>query len=716
MLAPAIRHILLAATATLGLCATPVWADSSVDALASADSSEAEQDRDYLPTTIVVVGQKKGYAIDDGSSGTKTDTQLLDVPQTISVITVDQLEDQSVRQLNDALRFIPGISLETGEGHRDEVFIRGQETTADFYLDGLRDDAQYFRPLYNVERVEVLKGPNALIFGRGGAGGAINRVSKQASSGSRFTNLDASVDSFGAFALTGDVNLDAGETLGFRLLGTYEEFDNHRDFYEGRFIGITPTVSAQLGDHTRLTAHYTYDDDRRVTDRGVPSLDGGPLNGFDETFFGDPDLNTARAKVHIARSRIDHDIAANLHVNASIQFADYDKAYANILPRGIVGDANNQVELSGYRDTTQRQNLIGQTNLVWETQTGTIGHTLLAGLEFIDQDTRNGRQVVVFNTEDGPESRATVALRDVLSLPTFFLDDPSRARDSQLSVFSAYLQDQIAIGEVVELTAGVRFERFDLDTVDLINGEVGSRVDELVSPRFGLTIKPNEETSLYASYAESFLPQAGDQFLLLDPDFDGLEPEKFTSYELGVKYAVKSDLLFTAAIFQLDRTNTRASAPDNSGLTVLTGESRVRGAEASLVGNILPSWQASLGYAYLDGEIRTDSIFAEAGTTLQQTPKHQITAWNRFYATDRLSLGIGGIYKAKQFASFSNAVVLPDFLRVDAAAYYEVSDRVTVQLNIENLLDADYYASAHGDNNIQPGEPFSARIGVRFSF
>ncbi|MXO84526.1 TonB-dependent siderophore receptor [Altererythrobacter aurantiacus] len=693
------RSLLAVTVAPLALAATPAFA-------ASDNATEAaEQDRDYLPTTIVVVGQKEGYGGEDGSSGTKTETALLDVPQSITVLTEDQLEDQSLRQLNDALRYVPGITLETGEGHRDEVFIRGQETTADFYLDGLRDDAQYFRPLYNVERVEVLKGPNALIFGRGGGGGAINRVSKTADVATRFVNLDASVDTFSAFALTGDVNLNAAENLGLRVTGTYEEFDNDRDFYEGRFIGITPTITARLGANTRLTAHYTYDDDRRVTDRGVPSLGTGPLTGYDETFFGVPGFNEARAEVHIARSRIDHDFSDDLHINASVQYANYDKVYANVLPRGTDGET---VSLGGYQDFTQRENLIGQANLVWETKTGPLDHMLLVGIEGSVQDTQNGRYGVAL-------SRNFVFLTDPYDFPEVSLTPISRSRDSELKVFSAYVQDQISFGEFVEVIAGLRYDRFDLDTYDILADERGQRVDELVSPRLGLIVKPGEGLSFYASYAESFLPQAGDQFTFLDPAFDELEPEKFTSYEIGVKFAPKTDLLFTAALFQLDRTNTRSTDP-LTNLAVLTGESRVRGGEASIVGNILPVWQASLGYAYLDGEILTDSIFADAGTTLQQTPHHQFTAWNRFYATDRLSFGLGGIYRSEQFTSYTNEVILPDFLRIDAAAYYEVNERVTVQLNIENLFDEDYYASAHGDNNIQPGDPFHARIGVRFGF
>mgnify|MGYP003664534819 CR=1 FL=1 len=653
-------------------------------------------------------GERGGYGIDDGSTATKTPTPLIDVPQGISFITEDQLEDQSIRQLNEALRYVPGVSLETGEGHRDEVFIRGQETTADFYLDGLRDDAQYYRPLYNIERVEVLKGANALIFGRGAGGGAINRVSKFAQTGDSFAAANASIDTFGAFALLSDVNQPLSNTIAVRLNGTYEEFDSHRDFYEGRFIGYSPTVTAGLGPATRLTATYSYDDDRRVVDRGVPSFEGGPLRGFDDTFFGDPDFNRSQAEVHIGRVRLDHEFAPGLNANATVQYGDYDKIYANILPTGVKA---SMVTLEGYQDATTRENLIGQANLVWEADGEGFASTLLLGIEASRQDTQNSRRVVVF--DDNGAQRITTPLAERIVVPAFTLSPVSRSRESKLDTVSFYLQEQLEIGDHLELVAGLRWDRFDLDTVNLISSAPGDRVDERVSPRAGIIVKPVERLSLYASYTESFLPQAGDQFLLISPGDERFEPEKFTNYEVGVKWAPLEKVLVTAAAFRLDRTNTTAPDPDNTGLVVQTGESRVEGFEIGAVGSITDFWQANLGYTYLDGELRTASDFGAAGARLQQLPRHQITAWNRFDVTEQFGFGVGVIHQSDQFASFSNTVELPGYWRVDAAAYFTVSERISLQVNIENLLDESYFPSAHGNNNIQPAEPFSARFGVR---
>ncbi|MCT2559467.1 TonB-dependent siderophore receptor [Tsuneonella sp. YG55] len=662
---------------------------------------------DYLPGDILVVGQRDGYASEDGSTGTKTPTPLIDVPQTVAVITEDQLDDQAITQLSDALRYVPGVTLDTGEGHRDQIFIRGQATTADFYLDGLRDDAQYYRSLYNVSRIEVLKGANALIFGRGGGGGVVNRVSKVADPASQFVGFDASADTFGAFALATDLNQPIGPEAAARINATYEEFDNARDFSEGRLIGVSPTVSAALGENTRLSAFYTYNDDRRVTDRGNPSLNGEPLYGYDRTFFGDPDFNLATNAIHIARLRLDHDFSDSLSFNLTGQFADYALFYANVVPSS--GTTATTARLGGYTSGTDRQNRIVQGNLVWQGETGPAAHTLLVGFEAGRQDTDARRTDIDFG---GGATTVTVDLARRLAVPSAMAGPLVRSSTSQLDFVSGYVQDQIDLG-MVQLIGGVRYDEFALDSVNLMSNLPLSRTDRKWSPRLGVVIKPQESLSLYASYATSFLPQSGDQFTVLDTTTASLKPEKFENLELGAKYAVTPDLFATAALFRVDRSNTRAADPLNPGFTVLTGSSRVEGFEASLVGRLLPDWQASLGYTYLDGEIRSATTSAPAGRRLQQLPRHQASAWTRYDVTDRLGFGLGAVYQAKQFASISNAVVLPDWVRVDAAAFLDLSDRFALQLNVENLFDANYYPSAHGDNNIQPGEPFSVRLGVK---
>lgn len=661
-------------------------------------------DGDAAPT-IVVTGHRDA----DEPSSIKTGTPLLDTPQTITVMNREAIEDHGFAGLNEALFYVPGVSLGQGEGHRDQVIIRGQNSTADFFLDGVRDDAQYYRPLYNTERVEVLKGANALLFGRGGGGGVINRVSKSPHLDLSAAEVTGSLDSFGAWTLAADLNQPLGTALGLRLNATYEELDNHRDYYEGHFIGAAPTLGAQLGERTRLTLAYEYVEDRRTTDRGVPSLGGVPIRGYDQTFFGDPAINQSEVTAHFARARIDHELTDELTLSAIGQYATYDKYYGNVVP-GVVNAAIQEVSLSGYRSTTERSNWIGQVNLVWKGETGALRHTLLAGFEAADQDTAATRDDARF----GGASSVSVALARTIAVPAATFVNISSSH-SDVRTLSAYLQDQIELGEHLQLIVGARYDDFRIAATNLLNGTVTGRSDGKWSPRLGLVVKPQASLSLYASYAKSFLPQTGDQFTTLTATSQTLAPEEFRNLEAGIKWEVTEKLAVNAAVFRVDRFNTRANDP-LTGNPVLTGSSRVEGFELSLAGRITPEWQASLGYSYQDGEIRSATASAPAGKSLDKTPHHQVSAWTRYDVSPAVGLALGMVHQSSQFATIGNQVRLPAFTRFDAALFYDVSERIALQLNVENLFDADYYPSAHTDNNIAVGKPLSAKLTARVKF
>lgn len=659
--------------------------------------------------TIVVTGKAVGYRPEDANA-IKTPTPLVDVPQTVTVLTREQLDDQAVTQLGDALRYVPGVVLGQGEGHRDQVTLRGQNTTADFYLDGLRDDTQYYRSLYNIERVEVLKGANALLFGRGGGGGVINRVSKTPDLGKSMASAVGSVDSFGAWSIAGDVNQPLSEMIGARLNATYEEFNNHRQDFDGRFIGVNPTLALEAGPDTRIELSYNYDDDSRTTDRGVPSINGGPLKGYDNTFFGSDALNLAKVKAHIAQARLDHQLADNLTFNVIGQYSHTDKYYGNLFAGAAVNPANNTVTLGGYSSATVRESWIGQANLVWEGRTGGIGHTLLAGFEASKQDTDGLRFDAVFSPN------ATVTLAQRLTIPTAAFTANRRATVSSVDTLSAYIQDQIELAPFLQIVGGVRYDRFSIDGA--VNGTGASRVDNKWSPRGGIILKPRKEMSFYASYTRSFLPQSGDQFGSLDATQATLDPEQFENVEAGFKWDVNPALALTGAIYRLTRDNTRFT--DDSGNVQQSGRTRAQGVEFSLAGRIMANWQASLGLALQEGEVRSaitsGGTKIPAGSTLAQLPHMQASAWTRYDFTKRFGLGLGLTHQSSMYTTISNKVRLPAFTRVDAAAFYDLSDRIAVQLNVENLFDTDYFPSAHTDNNITTGKPLNARLTIRAKF
>ena len=660
---------------------------------------------------IIVYGRPDGYDIEKTRSATKTETPLIDVPQTVSVLSREQLDDQGVESLNDALRYVPGVVLGQGEGHRDQITLRGQSTTADFFLDGLRDDAQYYRSLYNIDRIEVLKGANALIFGRGGGGGVINRVSKAPEFDKARTDFAGGVDSFGGWSIAADLDQPLGEAMAARLNATYEDFANHRDFYNGHFVGLAPTLGWKLGEATRMVLAYEYAEDQRLTDRGVPSVAGTPLRGFDETLFGSPTANLSEVTAHIARARLDHDFSDALTINLTGQYAHYDKYYGNVYARSPA--TATTVELEGYNSDTIRENWTVQGNLVWKGETGSLSHQILLGFEASDQLTDAKRSEASFGATAA--SRITVPLAQRLTLPSVTFGASSRSSLSKVRALSAYVQDQIDLGDLIKVVLGLRYDDFRITSTNRVNGFGATRSDGKWSPRAGLVIKPRENISVYASYAKSFLPQSGDQFTVLDATTASLAPEEFRNLEAGVKWDLTERLAFTAAAFQIDRSNTRANDPV-TGVAVLSGESRTKGLELALIGQVTQGLQVTLGYTLQDGEITKATTAAPAGRTLAQVPRHQFSAWGRYDVTDRLGLAIGAVRQSQQFATISNAVRLPGFTRIDAALFYKLSDAVQVQVNVENLTDTGYFPAAHTDNNISPGAPLNARLGVKLRF
>ncbi|MGD2007985.1 MAG: TonB-dependent siderophore receptor [Cellvibrionales bacterium] len=702
---------------SVGLIATALTA---AGARAQETNNPADTAADTVVMEHVVVrgaffGQRK-------ASGTKTPTLLLDVPQSISVFGAEQINDQAMSALTEVLQYSPGVSLGQGEDHRDQITIRGQNTTADFFVDGLRDDVQYFRPLYNLERVEILRGSNALLFGRGGGGGVVNRVTKVATPDDRFTTLQAGLDSFGATTASIDSNWRLTNNQALRLNALLETIDNHRDFKDGERWAINPTYTLVLDDRTRISASWEALRDDRVVDRGVPSLDGAPLRGYNETFFGDPGFNNTTLDADILRLRGERRLSANWTIDATLQYADYDKAYANLYPVNF-NDDTATVTLDGYADTTDRENTIVQMNLVGDFDALGMTHTLLAGGEYGSQNTRNARRDAFFFAS--ADDQVTFGFSDPLNIPEYRLTGPVRSTASDVTFTSAFIQDEIQLSEQWILVAGARIDRFDIrvdDFVEIADGTADgnpgrlSRQDTEVSPRAGVIWKPRSDLSVYLNYSESFLPRSGDQFLKLTPTTAALEPEAFETLEAGFKWAVGDATTLGIAVFEITRENGTVIDPSNPERSLLTG-TETRGIEFELSGPLTDTISLSANYTHLDGEELGRVVGAEvANRELAQLPKHKATLWGDAQLAPRWRAGLGVIYQSEQYASLSNAVTLPSYTRVDAALYFEATTDLSVQLNLENLLDEDYYSAAHNDNNITVGAPLNARLGVSYRF
>ena len=646
-------------------------------------------------------------------SATKTDTALQDVPQAVTVVSKQRIDEQGMRSISDVMRAVPGASVASGEGHRDTIILRGQNSTADFFVDGLRDDVQYFRGLYNLDRVEVLKGPNAMIFGRGGGGGVVNRVIKKAD-GSRASDGVFSLDSHGAFVTAADLRTPLTGSLSGRVNAVYETFDSFRDHVDGRRIGVNPTLGWQSGE-TRIDLSYEYSDDSRVVDRGIPSRGGRPLKGARKQFFGDPDVNRLRFDAHVGDLAVEHRFGDALRWNVKARLGAYDKYYRNALPATAV-TATDTVGIEAYQSSTRRDSLLVQNDFVASFATGPVAHTLLFGVDFSRQDSFTDRQEGFFDAA-GTILRRNVPRASSDDLPPIFFRDSAVRRatavDSEARAIGLYVQDQARIGDHVELIAGLRRDWFRLDTQNRVSGAEVGRKDSTWSPRLGLVVKPMPALSLYASWSKSFLPQSGDQFSSLTPSIAALAPEKFNNREIGLKWAVTPAIDVTLAGYVLERSNTRAVDPVTR-LTVLTGEQRSKGIEATAEGRIMRGLRFTASAALQEAKITQTTAAAVAGTRVPSVPTFTSSLWGRYEVSERLGLGLGLYHQSKTDASVSNAVTVPGFTRIDAAAFIGLTPQLKLQLNVENIADKNYIGLTHNDNNLTPGNPrtFRATLNV----
>src|SRR5258706_14300115 len=456
----------------------------------------------------VTITDMAGYDTFAVSSATKTLTALRDVPQSISVVSREVIKDQGMQSIADVVRYVPGITAIQGENNRDQVVIRGNSSSADFFVNGVRDDVQYYRDLYNLDRVEALKGPNAMIFGRGGGGGVINRVTKQAGFAS-LGELTFQGGSFGNKRILGDFDRALSNRVAFRVNGMYENSGSFRDRVDLNRFGINPTLTLVAGKQTQVRLAYEHFRDNRVADRGIPSFHGRPSDTDTSTFFGNPELSFVHARVNLISALIDHQVG-NLNIRNHTLFGDYQRMYQNFVP-GAVNADETRVSLSSYNNRTRRHNIFNQTDLTYAAKTGSVRHTLLAVTEFWRQASDNFRNTGFFNN-------TATSISVPFANPT--TDTPvtprpnatDSAKHVQATVAATYAQDQVELSSKVQVLAGAGFDHLNLKVQHNQNSEDLSRVDNLWSPRLGIVLKPVVPLSLYGSYNVSYLPSSGHQF------------------------------------------------------------------------------------------------------------------------------------------------------------------------------------------------------------
>ncbi len=726
--------------------------------LFAAPVSAAEADEQ---STIVVTAQREldeSYRVTKSISGLRTDTPLLDTPQSVSVVSARQVQDQAATSIGDAIRYTPGVFSAQGEGNRETLVFRGMTTTGDFFVDGIRDDVQTYRDLYNIDRLEVFRGSNAMAFGRGGTGGLINRVTKVADwqpvTGFRFEAgmYDHVRGSF-------DIGRPVSDAVALRVTGVYENSGSYRNGVGLERWGLNPTASIRIGASTTIQFGYEHFDDRRVADRGVPAAlpvagvlgPVGPVVTARGTFFGDAVASPTGTNTDAGTFNVEHRFSDRVSLRNRTRIADYEKFYQNIYPGALnattlVNSASATpapglgvgsyapgtiVQIQAYNNATHRRNLINQTDLNAKFSALGVEHLLLVGAEFGRQETENRRLEGFFpvsgsssgvQTIYAPLASPTIARPDIQFRPVATSGDNA----GTLDIASAYLQDQISFSPALQLVLGVRFEHLvtrviDRRTVGFPAGQQRNfrAADNLWSPRVALIYKPAADASLYASASRSYLPRGGDQFNSLSLANETLAPERFTNYEIGAKWDVKPDLTINAAAFQLDRDNVIVLVdPNNTAAgTELGGGQRTRGIEISVVGKLARTLGIVGAYSYQDAVFtRAISTTVKAGARIPNAPEHSGSLWVRYDPIPAIGAALGAVYQGQRFAAQDNLVALPDYVRVDAAFYYKLNKRFDVQLNVENLLGATYYPYANSNNNLTPGGPLSARVALNVRF
>ena len=673
-----------------------------------------------------------GVYANSTSVATKTNTPLLNIPQSVDVVTKDFIRDQSFQSIDDVVRYVPGVVPHQGEGNRDELVIRGVDSSANFFVNGFRDDVQYFRDLYNTQSIEVLKGPSAVIFGRGAGGGLLNRTLKEAD-WSTVREVTLQTGSWGDRRVALDTGQGINENLALRLNTVYEQSDTFRDFGHLERYGFNPTATLKPGEDTKVKLSYEYYHDERLADRGNPSQGTNPpATRFNPatpfvsnwaTFFGSPNYNGTYANVQMLMGSVEHDFGNGLSVRNGAIYASYLRGYRNIYPgngalAGAVNPADTAVNLAAYQNATNRNNAFNQTDFTYKGFTGPVRHTLTFGTEFGNQSGLSRRDTGFFPQNGGANTIVVNPFAPTFFGPVVFNHIATDANSRySLNIQSGYVQDQIDLTRWLQVIAGVRYDRFDLTALDQNTTITRERIDGKVSPRGAVIVKPVDNVSIYASYAVSYLPASGDQFSALTPGTILLDPQKFESVEAGLKWNVNPRLLFSAAIFELGRSNVPLADPINPGFFFPSGSHKIRGFETSLKGYVTPDWQSVFGYAYTDARITSaTSPTIVPGNIVQLVPFHQFSWWNKYQFTPIWAAAVGVIYFSDSFASSDNTVRLPGFWRFDAAVYARINETWKAQLNVENIFDTGYWSRADGNNNISPGQSRTVRLTAIANF
>lgn len=654
---------------------------------------------------VDVRGQRNQFKIEEPSLY-KLPDPIKDTPQSISVIPEQVLDERAMFTLRDALRTVPGISLAAGEGggrQGDNLTLRGFPAGNDVYIDGVRDLGQYARDTFNLESVEVLKGPSSVLFGRGSTGGVINQVSKSPKR-TAFSEISGTVGSGPQGRTTVDLNQPFGASAALRLdVMGFKGDSPGRDEVTSERWGVAPSFAIGLNGPTRLIASYFYQGDDNVPDYGLPYLRGGPARVDTESFYGLPRRDYEHDDTHIGTLRLEHDFNENLRLRSTLRLALIERGSLVSIP-AIVGTPGGlplsaiQVSRTGAQRSQVDTSVLTTTELVARFDTWRFKHTLIAGF-------------------DASRENSTVRRYTFTGVPTTDLLNPIHDPDlsamgrvknfdgvSGATSVGVYAVDEIALTEQWKIMGGLRYDLFDAGFRNMFLGQKLSRTDEALSPRAALVFLPTTWQTYYFSYGTSFNPSA--EALTLALNNSQTEPERNETFELGAKWDLLDGALgIRTALFRTYKNNARTTDPV-LGVQVTDGKQRVQGAEVEVVGRVRPGWNVWLSYAYLDSRILQSTDILNGvpieDKRIQNVPEHSASLWTTYDITPQWQVGGGAILVDKRYANNDNLNVVPSYVRGDLSAAYRPIKPLELRLNVINVSDERYYDAIH-PSHVVPG-------------
>jgi catecholate siderophore receptor len=642
---------------------------------------------------------------------------LRDIPQTITVIPRAVMDEQGATTLRDVLRNVAGITFQAGEGGvpaGDLLSIRGFSARTDMFVDGVRDFGGYSRDSFNMEQVEVAKGPTSSLAGRGSTGGAINQVSK-APSLSPIADVTIGAGNASYQRTTLDFNQPLadlaipGSSIRVNAMWTDTGVPN-RDRVESSRWGVAPSIGLGNGTSTRATISYFKLKQDNLPEYGLPwvpantnpelqAYASGAAPVDQSNFYGLVARDYENTDTDLATADVAHDLGPSTVVRNLTRWGRNVRDSVITAPRFVAVNTSTALNRQLQSRDMSDEILANQTNLTTRQSTGSLGHAITAGIEFSSESSVNYART-------GPAA------------PTADLYHPNpndpypgpivrsgASTDGAAASAAAYAFDTVSIGSHLELTGGVRWDRFDVDyTSTAVTGVPTSfeRTDTMTSGRAGAIYKPRPEGSIYVGWGTSFNPSA--EGLSLAAANVGLEPEKTRNIEAGTKWDLfRQQLSATAAVFRTDKTNARTPGVNpGDPPTVLAGKQRVSGVEFGVSGRVRRWWTAIVNYAHMTSEIEQSNTAAEVDQNLALTPENTLSLWSTFELPGGLGVGGGAQFMDSVFRNATNTTSVPSYWLINATASYAVNSHLTLRLNSSNLANVEYVDRVGGGHYI-PG-------------